>query len=632
MRNRNIIILGAVLVGLLYIGPPLMIWKYFSKARQPFVLAEFRTYRDSLMAYLPRAHEVFDGHFPPGELYAAPLQPTIQNLVPSLLFGGLIFLFSGNMNLSYLAAQFIFSGIIFAFFYLIGWSLFRSRPWSLLLGLVGTITPIAVKLPFYKWHGWWEFQVFFINNFIPFTRTQLDQLFLTRVDEPLLTYPFYLAAILSFFIFWQQPSRFRAIITGATAGLVFYVYFHHWVYWTIFLGVMFLYTLLFGRGEKKLLQNFFLLWSVLIIVAVPYFINYFRFQALPTAQDFSYREGVIYGRQLGLGSANIKDYIFYIFLAVSAYLLYWKKNRSRAILFLGLIAAMFLAWNVQLVVGFSPIPHFFQRSFSPVIFLILFSFIYDLSKQLERRGLVWKKAVMVILVFLISSAVIKKSLNIVSIASAVQPEHIEYYRFPSDLVESWEWINANLGKEPVVISPSTMESMHLNTYTSVRPYLPTAFVSLLSTEEIERRFLVSHKLFGVSEKVFEQRLLGNFVYKCSGWNCVPDEDSNLNDSLWHIYGDYWNRAVSIRELVNGTSRDKVLALKSKKITELEKRYHNTNVQWSDIGSGYVYAGPWESYYTNPSFSQNKELTLVYSNSSVKIYRINNLFPHPTSRQ
>lgn len=620
MRNRNLIILGAILSGLLYVGPPLMIWRHFHNAGQPFVLAQFKTYRDSLMVYLPRAREVFDGHFPPGELFSAPLHPTIQNVVPSLLFGSLIFLFNGNINLSYLAAQFIFSGVIFALFYLIGWTMFRSRLWSLLLGFSGVITPIAVKLPFYKWQGWSEFQAFFINNFIPFARTQVDQMFLARIDEPLLTFPFYLAAILSFFVFWRKPRRFWAIISGIAAGLVFYVYFHHWVYWVIVLGLLFIYTAIFRRDDKERLKNFCLLFGVLALVAIPYFVNYFSFHSISTAQDFIYREGVIYGRQLGIGASNIKDYIFYAILWALTIFFYWKKDRLKAILFSGLILAMFISWNIQLVIGYSPVPHFFQRSFSPVLFLILFNFIHDLVKKLELRAQFWRKAVVVVLIFLISSAVIKKASNIISMSVAVQPALVDYYRFPADVVKSWDWINANLGKEPVIISPSTIESMYLNTYTSARPYLATGFLSLLSTSEMENRYLISHKLFGASEQIFQQRLLGNF--KCPIADCIPDGGSNLNDSLWHLYGNYFlSRTTSIRGLLNGSADSKLVQKRSERTGELMERYRNLNPKWSDTGANYVYLGPWENQFVNPDFSKDKELSLVYSNDSVKIYRI-----------
>src|SRR3989344_8137023 len=170
-NNISFVVLVGILVGLFYIGPPIMIWEHFSAAGDEFVLAQFKTARDSLYTYLPRAREIYDGHFPPSELYAAAESPSIRNPLPSAIFAGFIFLAGGDINLAYLGAQFVFSAIIFALFYVLGLLLFsKSRLWSLLFAFLATLTPIALVLPF-QHSGLGEFINIIFKNFIPLVKT-----------------------------------------------------------------------------------------------------------------------------------------------------------------------------------------------------------------------------------------------------------------------------------------------------------------------------------------------------------------------------------------------------------------------------------------------------------------------------
>ena len=110
------VLIAAFSVGVLFILPPLGIWNHFSENNQsldaaqdkPFALATLSAYRDELYSYLPRAREIYDGHFPPAELSLDEQGPTPFNALPSLFLAGLIAIFGGNINLAYLAAQFIF--------------------------------------------------------------------------------------------------------------------------------------------------------------------------------------------------------------------------------------------------------------------------------------------------------------------------------------------------------------------------------------------------------------------------------------------------------------------------------------------------------------------------------------------
>lgn len=620
----RVFLLVSVLVGFLYIGPPLAIWGHFREQGNEFVLAQYKTYRDSLQAYLPRAREIYDGHFPPAELYGSESSaPTVQNPLPSLFFAGFLYLFRGDVNSAYLGAQFFFSTAIFLLFAFLGWLMWRSKLWAAFFGLVATLTPIPLKLPFYKWQGLSEFQAFFINNFIPFVRTQFDQLYLARVDEPLLTYSVYLAAFAALVMFWQKPSARRAVCAGVVAGLLFYTYFHHWVYWAVALGSLFILTLVFYRGNRGLVKNFLLLWACLAAVAIPYFVTYFRFSALPGAEDFTLRAGVTFGRAIGVGRENAADLSVYLILAAGTYFLYWRKSREKAVLFFGLIAAMFIVWNIQLVVGYAPVPHFFRRSISPIMFIVLFNFIYDIFSRIKFGDDPFlKRAGIAVLAVLSIALTAKKAVNVLEIRKNLQPHLADYYVFPNEVAQSWRWINENLEREPRIVSPSTLTSFYLTSYTSARPLLPTAFITLLPISEMEDRYLISHKLFGVTREVLLGRLEGKIPLGCSGYGCAPDLSSNLNDSFWNLYGNYFaSRYGEFKKFIARAEQPRIKEARVGKINELLQRYDGVPANWSKIEADYVYYGPLERQIVAVDLSKDKNLHLVYDNLSVAIYKI-----------
>jgi len=145
-RLKTLIVVGsAILVGILYILPPLVIRGQFQVQEQPFVL-NYTVHRDELF-YISRAREIYDGHWPPTDLHFDNQSPTVLNSLPSLIMAGFLTVFLGDVVTSYLTAVFVFSAIIFLLLYWLGQFLFnRSLAWSLFFAYVGILTPIALRI------------------------------------------------------------------------------------------------------------------------------------------------------------------------------------------------------------------------------------------------------------------------------------------------------------------------------------------------------------------------------------------------------------------------------------------------------------------------------------------------------
>ncbi|MBI4119964.1 MAG: hypothetical protein HY454_00700 [Parcubacteria group bacterium] len=627
-KSTEIIIIASlsILVGSLYIGPPLMIKEYFERSGEEFTLAQFKTYRNSLLHYLPRAREIYDGNFPPADLSGdIREQPTVMNTLTSTLSAASMFITKGNMNAAYLLTQFIFSALAFAGFYLVGRIILESRLWSVLMALAGTLTPIPGKLPFYDWRGWNDFLAFFVKNFIPVVKTQFDKLYLAQIDNPLLTVPFYLLACWSLYRFWKQPSYKKAVLAGLFAGLLFYIYFHLWVFWVVLIGILFGYAVAFERKNAVQLKSLALLTATTAVMAIPYFVNYFKFSQLPASQDYTFRLGLAQGRFIGINSANILDYLVYLLLIPAIYFICFRANSRKAVFLWSMCATMITVWNIQLLVGYVPVPHTWFKVIGPTMFIILFILAHDLIKKYQNRHVHLKKMVVLLVVLLSVATVTKKIVNVLEIKKSIQPHLVMYYAFPNDITASWGWINNNLEPEPKLLSPSSMNSFYLNTYTSARPYLATAFTTLLSMKEIEERYLTAHKLFKVPEDILRQRLERKVPIGCLEYQCPPDKDSNLNDSVWHIYGNYFaSKYGDFRHFLRGADSDAPDAIelaKLQKFDELIERYRLLKTDWKSSPADYAYYGPWEQQINSVRSDLDENLTLIYKNPSVAIYRI-----------
>lgn len=145
MKKTPILAISSLVVGLLYILPPLIIARHLQKVGQPFVL-NYNIHRDELI-YMSRAKEVHDGHWPPTDLHFEEQAPTILNPIPPLIMAVFLYMFQGNATAAYLSAVFIFSMLIFLLLFWLGNYIFsKSFLWSIFFAYVGILTPMALRI------------------------------------------------------------------------------------------------------------------------------------------------------------------------------------------------------------------------------------------------------------------------------------------------------------------------------------------------------------------------------------------------------------------------------------------------------------------------------------------------------
>ncbi len=597
-----ILIGSAILVGALYAAPQLLIKRQLNSSGKDFTLSQFTYLDDGGDAYFQFAREVFDGHFPSGNLFSSDKKPDIFPTIPPLILASLIVIFR-NINTAYIGANFFFSAALFAMLYFLGTIIFeKNRLWSLFFGFVGALTPLVMHSP----DGFFtpaNLLNVVLKNFYPGVQTYLPMLFLARIDYPLLTNLIYFPAIACLMLFWLRPRKLYAVLAGVSAGLLFYTYFHFWVYWVVVVGLLFLHTLIFARQDKVRLRNFIILIPTTILVSIPYFINYLQLKGLPSFSDYSARLGVEMGRVILWWAWP--HFVAYGLLAVLIYLNLWKKIELRnwAIIFWGFLLAAAVVWNIQLVLGFVPHADHWPRAISPLILLMIFSLLYHWSQKWKWS---WTRAVLITLTALL---IIKKIVNAAGFVSLPE-EKLKDYVFPAEITASFRWLDKNL-KEPRVLSSSFVDSMYLSALTSARPFMPWGGVVAISNFDLEELFLRSNKLFQVPESVLEQRLRGGKNLKCAevcDW--LPTEANRLGAPSF-IYGLYFD----------GMNNWPANGVPEEKIQELLQRYRKLQVGLNDFRSDYIYYGPLERAFSHVDFSKQTGLDQVYKNATVEIYKI-----------
>ena len=603
-------ILFAIIIGALYSAPQFFIRNFLeNNLKVDFVTRPFVSMADGGDAYFQFARNFSVGNFPPGDLFFDNSKPNIYPLLPPVFLGSLIKITNGDVSTAYILANFIFPPILFLLFILIGWVIFeKDKLFSIFFGIVGVLTPISL-LTDRVFFNLDNFLNIFLKNFYPGIKTYIPILFFSRVDWPLLTSIVYLLSILFLLRFWVKPTNFLSIISGFFCGLLFYVYFHNWVFIVVFLGVLLFLSILFK--EKERLRKLFLLLVSMGITSIPYFITYFKAKNFNGYNDLINRLYLEAGR--GINFSSWRSYIFYLLIFILIYFIFYKKNKVKFIFYSSIIISSFVVWNIQVVVGYVPHSDHWPRSINPFLFIIIFDLFFNLYKKYCGKSLysinVKRFFAILVIFFLIPSLFSKKILNAIYF---IRPDMniVSDFTLPKEILDSYKWLDKH-GNKNTVFSDSFVTSIYLTGFSSSKPNLPWGGAALIPNYEMEEYFIKSNKLFSVPEDVFEKRLRNGKGLLCRE-NCSSHYiDENIFGARSYLYQLYYKNVIS------EGNKD----IPDTKISELVSRYKSADINFDYIGSGLVYSGPFEKVFSDPKFISDKRLELVFKNSSTEIYKI-----------
>ncbi len=608
-----VLMLTSFLVGILYVAPQFLIWHKLNQLEMPYVVIQLSHHSDEAYGGVARYREIYDGRFPPNDLYFDSNSPSLFGPfpVPMILMSLFVFLTDGDMNLSYLLPHLIIPPFLFLLFYLLWQKVLKDKMWAFFLAVVCILTPIFNHLP-YAFSSISNFLDIVVKNFYPLVRTPLPGLFLARTMDPMLTYLVLLPVIIFLISFWKDPNIKNAIWLGVFVGLMFYTYFHYWVYLAILVGLIFIYALWQRKLSPQLFKSALLLVVTTITISIPYWINFFLFKNLEGSDDIARRFGITEGRKFNVvdPSPIFFDYFVYILLGILVYFIFYKRRKNIAFLYWIFILSMFVVWNIQLLVGYVPQPDHWFRTVSPFIAVVIVHFLYEVI----NRYLNLNRKIVFSIFLILGSFLITKDVVNVSIFFNPPLEFLKEYNFNSRIVDSWGWVNESLKKEPVIISPSFITSVYLANQTSTRPFLALGFNSGQPNNVLEKRFLLANKLFSVNSGTLENIFKADPVEFCGNDRCDNKdfhETLNMLKGMRNLYGQYYKHGQE------GENRKLFRYISEEKAAELLGRYKNLAVEWKDINFNYAYYGPWEKQLVG-DISVN-DLVPIFKNSEVVIY-------------
>lgn len=619
----------ALIVGLLYVLPQVLLQRAAEAEGRFFIVPHLEHLGDDALYYLPRAREIYEGHFPSEVNFTEYKDKAwfVLPPLPQMITAGFLWLNAGDVAGAMIGLLFVFGIINFLCFYAAGMVFLRSRLGAAALASAALLTHAALRLPaaFYK-PG---VALDLIANMLPVLRRPVGELSLVRIDDPLITMPLYIAAFVLLYRFSEQPTRKRGAVLGIAAGVLTYLYLYYWLAILGIAAVLFLAAAVRAYREKIYapLAPWAVFGGVFGLFFIPHAINFFMYQSLPGAADYVLRKGIESGR--GVRLSVWQDYVFYGVLAAAAYAVLREKHRAMFRFVIAGLAAMLLSWNAQIFTGFNIDADHWWKTWAPLLLIVTATLVkaaYD--RRLSRQPYAQRAAAGVLVVLMVFMFA-KKTRNA---AAFINPpvETVRSYSVPDTIGDAWQWMDAHLPPDATVITHSLNTATYLTIFTHTNPYLAQPVNTLASTAVLEERFARMHKIFGATPEEMEARLASAPFLPPAGWcaePCAFDRD-RFRDAFAFtlefrphafLYGTTYSPRLTFDALRKNPSGHVPQDAKDR----LRAHYAAYEPDWSAFPEHtYLYVSPMERLLSpSRGVPAYPELPVAFENEDVRILRV-----------
>jgi len=480
----------ALIVGLLYLAPHIY-FSYTSKYYNPLSTQVGNLHIDEAL-YAAGIMEVLEGRLVPSDLnvyehkgnifFFDPL-PFIIMSAPALLIG-----IKNTIVLSY----FVFSIAAFLLFYYLSFLFLKNKQLSVISGLVllffhQLFVPPRISLA--------EIYNHLTANLLNLGEKPIS-LFLARFVQPQVSIIFYFLTIILLYLSLKKNKLIYYILTGLCFALTFYSYFYYWTYLLVFLTLVFLLSAFKKQTDKikGLLVSIFLG----IFLAIPYFINLIKVKSF----EITARTAIEIGH-------FIETISLFYFLLYGLFYFICKKKDENFRLFSLLYFSGIVCLNIQLLFGFTiQNNHWNSRAIIPVFIIFL---LYSLKEVYERLNL-HSKMKQYSKPLLLASIIM-----LILLATNIQFQNVKKlhnkYSFSDSEYELVQWLSKNTPKDSVILTTNLTWNFWIPAYTKNNVYFPYGVASLCSNKEMIERFILTYKLFNISDEHVEEKLLANSAYQ-----------------------------------------------------------------------------------------------------------------------
>lgn len=415
------------------------------------------------------------------------------------------------------------------------------------------------------------------------------------------------------FLFIKTQKRKYAVFCGILYGLLFYTYTFFWIYASI---VFFLASILFMyRKDWKAFCSSIIAGAIGLFLSTYFWFNFFMAKKLPWIDEYLHRSGWV---EKGGHYFRTSQWFLYLTMTVALIFLYkFSKRKGRMYIFNFfsiLFVAGFVGLNMQVITGTNIQPdHWYSRIiFIPIAFTFLMvgEWLFEIA---ERKGfkIYATTALVLVMLFVFSGST--------HAAYIYAKKKFETFRLPTGIMQSLSWMNSNIEKDAVVLTPMPYLNQLFLFYTPAKIFLPNAAGTMASEEEILERMFMVYKLFGVTDAYMNDELRVEPIGIVPKSTKFPSMYMSLFDYVYfqQFYSQAFDASMHVTPEVT-----KIPAWKVEQILSDYKTYSFTfpNLK-NKYRADYVYVGPLEAEIATTNFDADQTFEKVYDADGVKIYKI-----------
>lgn len=306
--------------------------------------------------------------------------------------------------------------------------------------------------------------------------------------------PFLLVLLKSF----KEPKHWRVSLgLGILFGLLFYTYPLYWLFGGMMIGLLWLWYA-FRRQWSPLIW-LSVAGGIGLAISSYFWVMFYQLHHLPQYQDvFSRATASDFGHFF-----RWSQWPWYLVsLGLILILNQWSKANGRRHIFkfisLFLVVGL-VALNLQLLTGSNPSPdHWYTKLLFIPLYLsewIMGLWLFDQFSsryiRLSRYGQILFGIIAVIII-----------VGAYNSEQAIARHEAVSHRMPIGTAKALVWIDANIPKDSVFISPSFYIYELIPYFTSSRIFVPMVWNTAISSEEIRERLFIALKLSMVSTEQF----------------------------------------------------------------------------------------------------------------------------------
>jgi hypothetical protein len=428
------------------------------------------------------------------------------------LITGFIFILVGDLDKSYnyavIIGPMIATLIIFILLYRITGSLFFAFSFSLGIIIMARLPDQIVKdisnVLLSK-----NFEFSHVKGYL-FNKERMDELFISRLEAPALTYFFYALSFYFILTRYMMKKERYWIIIGIFSGMLSLINLFHFLYTSIFCSLLLLaHNLL--ENNKINLKSFFHFGLGYLIAILPFLLILFYGITTPWYHDIESRVHLEIGRQWR--SSLNSQYIWSLIMCVFSLIMYWRLHIKNREIFLW-SACLFLVrpifFNLQIIFGSIPEPDHIERYGTNFGEWLGYVFIlYGIISWLKNNEYPFKKYIQPLWGFLYIVLLIVVFSSILWIYNApskrAKKVWVNFVR-PEGEVELMRYINDKTPKHAVFLTTDFETGLRIVAVTGRHLFISPSNTAL-TNKELEERLVIGFKILDLTEKNLQDYIL-----------------------------------------------------------------------------------------------------------------------------